>query len=110
MAGGLLSAVAVVQAKYMAAGDPTATTVTMADGASVAVNACTGIQTGTAAGIGAAMQSLDGFTISRGKPRHSCRGGIARDSRISCAFPTQFEGACLIYIQADEDQPAQTAA
>ncbi|WP_281069999.1 pilin [Pelomicrobium methylotrophicum] len=63
MAGGLRSAVAVVQAKYLAAGDPAATTVTMADGTSVAVNAGTGIPTGAAAGIGAAMQSLDGFTV-----------------------------------------------
>jgi len=61
MAGGLRSAVAVVQARWMASGS-TGTSVTMTDGTSVTVSGTTGIPTGAAAGIGAAMQSIDGFT------------------------------------------------
>lgn len=60
--GALRSSVSLVQAKYYAAGNTTATTVTMQDGSTVAVAAGTGIPAGTAAGIGAALQSLDGFT------------------------------------------------
>lgn len=63
MAGGIRSAVAVVQARYMATGTLTATTVTTTDGTSVTVNAATGIPTGASAGIGAALQSTDGFTV-----------------------------------------------
>lgn len=62
MAGGLRSAVALVQARYMATGDMTATTAAVV-GATVTVNAATGIPVGTAAGIGAALQSTDGFAI-----------------------------------------------
>jgi MSHA pilin protein MshA len=62
MTGALRSAVSLVQAKYFAAGNATATTVTMQDGSTVAVTAGTGIPVGSAAGIGAALQSLDGFT------------------------------------------------
>lgn len=68
MAGGLRSAVAVIQAQYMARGDMTATTVTTTGGVNVTVNAETGIPVGTAAGIGAAMQSLDGFSVDYGTP------------------------------------------
>ena len=60
--GGLRSAVSLVQAKYFAAGNTTATTVTMQNGDTVVVAAGTGIPAGTALGIGAAMQSLEGFT------------------------------------------------
>lgn len=60
-AGGLRSAVGVVQARWMASGS-TGTSVTMADTTTVTVSGATGIPVGTAAGIGAAMQSLDGFT------------------------------------------------
>jgi MSHA pilin protein MshA len=63
MAGGLRSAVAVIQARYMATGNMTATTVTTADGTTVTVNAGTGIPEGTAGGIGAALQSTEGFTV-----------------------------------------------
>lgn len=65
LAGGLRSAVAVVQARYMASGG-TGTTVTMVDGTSVTVAATTGIPTGAAVGIGAALQSIDGFTPTYG--------------------------------------------
>lgn len=61
MAGGLRSAVGVVQARYIANGG-TGTSVTMLDSTAVTVNTGTGIPVGTALGIGAAMQSTDGFT------------------------------------------------
>ncbi|ADI29662.1 prepilin-type N-terminal cleavage/methylation domain-containing protein [Methylotenera versatilis] len=59
LAGGMRSAVGVVQARYFAAGG-TGTTATMADGTSVTVTANTGIP--TTAGIAQALQSTDGFT------------------------------------------------
>jgi MSHA pilin protein MshA len=61
--GALRSAVSLVQAKYFAAGNTTATTVTMQDGSTVAVAAGTGIPAGTLLGIGAALQSTEGFTL-----------------------------------------------
>lgn len=65
IAGALRSSVALVQAKYYASG-ATTSPVTMADGVTtVAVGtsgAAAGIPTGAAAGIGQALQSLDGFT------------------------------------------------
>src|SRR5208282_4063091 len=54
MAGALSSAVGVVQSAYFAAGG-TGVTATMADGTSVAVATGTGIPTGTAGGIGNAL-------------------------------------------------------
>ncbi|OQW80005.1 MAG: mannose-sensitive hemagglutinin A [Proteobacteria bacterium ST_bin11] len=57
MAGALRSAVSITKAAYLAAGSTTATTVN-----GVAVAAGTGIPTGAAAGIGAAMESISGFT------------------------------------------------
>ena len=56
-AGGLRSAVALAQARYMATGNATATTVALASGtpATVDVAAGTGIPAGTFAGIGAMM-------------------------------------------------------
>lgn len=68
MAGGLRSAVAVIQARYMATGNMAATTVTTVDSTSVTVNAGTGIPVGTAAGIGAALQSTEGFTVDYTTP------------------------------------------
>jgi MSHA pilin protein MshA len=67
MAGGLRSAVSLVQARYMATGDMTATTAAMV-GATVNVNAATGVPVGTALGIGAAMQSTDGFAVDYTTP------------------------------------------
>jgi len=61
--GALRSAVSLVQAKYYAAGNTAATTVTMQDGSTVTVAAGTGIPAGTAAGIGAALQSTEGFAV-----------------------------------------------
>lgn len=64
MAGGLRSAVSVAQARYFATGDNAATTVTMIGSATpVDVAAGTGIPAGTAAGIGNAITSVDGFTV-----------------------------------------------
>jgi len=77
LAGGLRSAVAVVQSRYMATGNMAATTVTMVDTTVVDVAAGTGIPTGTATGIGRAIQSLDGFTPTYGATttfQHSTNG------------------------------------
>lgn len=73
IAGGLRSAVAVAQARYMATGNSTATTITTADGTTVAVNANTGVPTGTFAGIGAMMgcelaATCTGLTTSYATP------------------------------------------
>lgn len=62
IAGGLRSAVAVARAKYIVVGNTAAVTVDM-DGTAVTCNAATGIPTGVAGGIGAAMQDTSGFTI-----------------------------------------------
>lgn len=63
MAGGLRSAVGVAQARYFATGNTTATTITMIGSSTpVDVGANTGIPAGTAAGIGNALSSTDGFT------------------------------------------------
>lgn len=66
LAGGLRSAVALIQGRYMATGNMTATTVATVGGPAVTVNAGTGIPVGTAAGIGNAMQSTDGFAVNYG--------------------------------------------
>lgn len=63
LAGGLRSAVTVVQARHFASGG-TGTSVTMADGTTVQVTAATGIPRANAAGIVAAMSSIEGFTTS----------------------------------------------
>lgn len=66
VAGGLRSAVALAQSRYVATGNATATTVNMGlTGAVVAVDvaAGTGIPTAADAGIRAAMQSTDGFNF-----------------------------------------------
>ena len=62
-AGGLRSAVGVAQARYFATGNTAATTVAMIGSATpVDVGAGTGVPAGTAAGIGNALTSIDGFT------------------------------------------------
>jgi MSHA pilin protein MshA len=61
VAGGLRSSVGVVQARFFATGTNTSP-VTMIDTTTVAVSTTTGIPTGTAAGIGNALTSIDGFT------------------------------------------------
>ncbi len=63
MAGGLRSSVALIASRYTLTGSNAAVTVTTQDGTSVAVNAATGIPTGVIGGIGAAMQSTDGFDV-----------------------------------------------
>lgn len=63
MAGALRSATSLVKAKYLATGVPTATSVTMQDGSTVTVAANTGIPAGSAVGIGAALESAEGFTV-----------------------------------------------
>jgi MSHA pilin protein MshA len=66
-AGGVRSAVAVVQGGWMAAGG-SSSGVSMADGTNVAVAAGTGIPTATAAGIGNALRcnagNCNGFTTA----------------------------------------------
>jgi len=62
MAGGIRSAVAVISSRYILNGNNLATTVTTQDLTVVDVTAGTGIPTGTATGIGRALQSFDGFT------------------------------------------------
>ncbi len=57
LSGNLRSAVAITKSAYIAAGNTTATTVN-----GVTVAAGTGIPAGSAAGIGAAMENLDGYT------------------------------------------------
>ncbi|MDP2881512.1 MAG: prepilin-type N-terminal cleavage/methylation domain-containing protein [Azonexus sp.] len=67
MAGGLRSAVALAQSRYVATGNPAATTINMGlTGAVQAVDvaAGTGIPVATAAGIQAAMQATDGFALA----------------------------------------------
>lgn len=67
MIGGLNSASSLVQARYMATGNATATTAnigTAATPVTVTVAAGTGIPTADLAGIGAALQSTNGFTAT----------------------------------------------
>ena len=63
VAGGLRSAASVVQARFFANGTSTSP-VSMADTTTVTVSTTTGLPTADAAGIVAAMQSVDGFTVS----------------------------------------------
>ncbi len=60
LVGGLRSAASLARAAWLVAGSAGATTVNM-DGQTVVVNA-NGYPTNAAVGIGAAMQSLDGYT------------------------------------------------
>ncbi len=64
LAGGLRSAVALVQGQYLISGT---NPVVMFDGTTVAVGvagAATGVPTGAAAGIGNAMRDTTGFTVT----------------------------------------------
>ena len=63
MAGGIKAAVALARAEYYIIGSTVAVTVNM-DGTLVACAAGTGIPTGTAAGITAALQDTSGFFIA----------------------------------------------
>lgn len=63
--GGLRSAVALAKAKYLTVGNLAAVTVDM-DGTLVTCAAGTGIPTGAAGGIGAAIQDTSGFTVVYG--------------------------------------------
>jgi len=71
LAGNVRSAAALAKAQYLATGDTAAAKVTM-DGQDVVVTAGTGAAAGlpvsTAAGIGAALQSTDGYTITYAAP------------------------------------------
>jgi len=85
LAGGMRSAVGVVQARYFATGNSSATSVTMADGATtVAVVAGTGVP--TTAGIGQALQSTDGFVA-----------GTAASGVIKYDFTSAVTGCSLTY-------------
>jgi MSHA pilin protein MshA len=67
LAGGLRSAVALAQSRYIATGSTVATTINMGiNGAVQAVDvaAGTGIPAATPAGIQAAMQAVDGFVFA----------------------------------------------
>ena len=70
-AGGVTSAVALAQAKWMVTGANQAS-VTMADNSTVAVSSSTGIPTGTSAGIGAAIRcnntDCNGFSAGYASP------------------------------------------
>jgi len=61
-AGGVRSAVGLVQARYFATGSSASTSVTMADNTTVTVTAVTGIPTGAAGGIGDAIAGEGGCT------------------------------------------------
>lgn len=66
VAGGMRSAAALAQARYVATGDMAAVSVNMGVGAGVPVTvvAGTGFPAATAAGIVAAMQAVDGFDFA----------------------------------------------
>src|SRR5688500_2668951 len=68
LAGAVRSSVALAQARYVASGSVTATTITLTDGGPVTVNAGTGIPVATAAGIGAAVL-VEGFVFDAANSR-----------------------------------------
>lgn len=68
MAGGIRSAVAVVESKYILLGNNALTTVSAQDGTPITVSAASGVPVGSALGIGNALQSYDGFTPTWGSP------------------------------------------
>lgn len=89
VAGGLRSAVAVAQARYMATGNSAAVSITTADGTAVTVNAGTGIPTGAFAGIGAMMACELATTCT----------GLATDYTTATAVtftPNGGTGACKV--------------
>ena len=69
-AGGITSAVGMVQAAYFAAGNMTDTSVNMADTTNITVNAGSGVPTAAATGIGRAIRcnatACNGFTANAG--------------------------------------------
>ncbi len=85
LAGGLRSAVTVVQARYFASGG-SGTTVSMADGNSVTVISGTGIPAASSGGIVAAMQSIDGFTL-----------GTPASGNVQFDFSTAITNCSLTY-------------
>ena len=67
IAGGIASAIGVVQAKYFANGSSAATSVSMADGTVVTVTAGSGLPISTSVnGIGNALGSTSGMTVVYG--------------------------------------------
>jgi MSHA pilin protein MshA len=82
LAGGLRSAVTLVQARYQATGNFTATTVTMADSATVAVStgAAGGFPTAALAGIGNAMRCESGAACNGFS--WAIAGGLARFTQV----------------------------
>jgi MSHA pilin protein MshA len=82
LAGGLRSAVTLVQARYQATGNFTATTVTMADNVTVAVStgATGGFPTAALAGIGNAMRCESGAACNGFS--WAIAGGLARFTQV----------------------------
>jgi len=88
MAGGLRSAIAVAQARYIATGNTTATTIDMVGATGVTVVAGTGTPTADTNGIERAMQSTEGFTVTH-------------TAGVSSTFALRNTPACLVtYTQA----------
>ncbi len=83
-AGGLRSAVAVVQGRYFATGTLTATTVTMADTTVVTVTATTGVPIGDPLGIGVAMNCAVG----------ACQGLTVAFAAVSTFRPSGGSATC----------------
>ena len=88
-AGGIRSAVALVQARYFATGSSGATSATMADGTTVDVAAGTGLPTGAAGGIGDAISGEGGCGTGAG----ACGGFTATFGATSTFEPTNGGGA-----------------
>lgn len=68
MTGGLRAALSLAQAKYVATGSTSATTVTLQDGTTATVQSGTGVNagspTGDAAGIAKMLQDVSGYTVT----------------------------------------------
>lgn len=88
-AGAIRAAVGLAQARYAIAGSTAATTVTMGltNATTVDVNAGTGIPTGTATGIEAALGSTDGLTVA-----HSGGTSTFRPSGGSATCQASYDG------------------
>ena len=87
IAGGLRSALAVVQAKWQIAGGSGVSSVTMADGTVVAVGSTTGFPTGAAGGIGAAMSDCVAGP-------NACQGNTAVFAATSTFTPPGGSATC----------------
>lgn len=98
-AGGVRSAVSVVQGRYFATGNLAAVSVTMADGTAVAVTAGTGLPTGAVGGIGNAMSSC---VAGAG----ACQGMTAVFAASSTFTPSGGSATC----QATYDSTTGTVA